>query len=451
MRTGPQRACARHRCDGCETIAIVGGWRDRVVAATTGRDRVVDAVKAVALLLVIVGHSLAWTTASDGTVANTLESVPQAFPLTWVLQLLPLFFVLAGQGLVRLGRRPTGDEAARRIVRLVAPALPLMVVTMVLSVIVDVVAEPDIAEAAGLLPVQLVWFLGIYLVVVALAPLLVRVRRVVAFAGWLAAIAVIDVLRVNVSATIGWVNLVLVWALFASLGTQLERIRNLPRRTLAVALGLCVIAFCCLIFWGPYSPALISTDALPGISNLAPPTLVLAFAGLAQMFALALAWPALDARLRSDRVWVVVAVPGSRAMELYLWHMMLFTMAIALAIAVGFAPPVLSPLWWLGHMLALLVVVASAWTLAPVARAAASGLARGLGALAPQWTRLDRLPPAIGLLAAGVAGFVLLLVSESGLGQAATVRTVIAVPYVPLVALLILALTVAIASASRKG
>ena len=43
------------------------GIRAKVVAASAGRDRALDAIKALALLVVIVGHSLAWHTPGDGT------------------------------------------------------------------------------------------------------------------------------------------------------------------------------------------------------------------------------------------------------------------------------------------------------------------------------------------------------------------------------------------------
>lgn len=42
----------------------------RVLDATKSRDRVLDAVKAIALLLVIAGHSLAWHIRPDGTAVN---------------------------------------------------------------------------------------------------------------------------------------------------------------------------------------------------------------------------------------------------------------------------------------------------------------------------------------------------------------------------------------------
>ena len=89
------------------------GIRARVVAASVGRDRVLDAVKALALLVVIVGHSLAWHTPGDGTAINVLERAPWLIPLTWVFQVLPLFFAAgAVSNAASLARCPMSGRAA---------------------------------------------------------------------------------------------------------------------------------------------------------------------------------------------------------------------------------------------------------------------------------------------------------------------------------------------------
>lgn len=65
----------------------------KVAAATVGRDRVADLAKVGSLLLVIVGHSLAWQV-HDGRAINVLEIQPQLIWLTWVVQILPIFFAM---------------------------------------------------------------------------------------------------------------------------------------------------------------------------------------------------------------------------------------------------------------------------------------------------------------------------------------------------------------------
>ena len=420
----------------------MGSVTSKVLAASAGRDRVMDAVKALALLLVVVGHSLAWTVTSSGSAVNTLDAVPAVFPLTWVLQILPLFFLMAGAGLRRLSGSRDARGYLARLTRLASPALPLIAVTMVLAAVAQALAGPDAGGAAGVLPVQLVWFLGVYLVLVAFAPQLVRLSGPWGVAAWLALILGVDLLRVNVNELIGWANLILVWGLFAALGTRLDRLRTLPRALLAIGAVASAAAAVIAIVVGPYSPALISTDAVKGISNLAPPTIVLALVGLAQVCLLLLLWPWLQRVLNRDRLWVPVAIFASRAMEIYLWHMLVFTLAIAGMIALGLAPAALSPLWWLQHIAVAAAVLAVVWFAAPGLGRLARGLAGVLGraaprlALGPAWARIL-------LVASGVA---LLLVSESGVAQPFTARLVVSLPYMPIAALALLCIIVGIAT-----
>lgn len=427
----------------------MGHVREQVLAATAGRDRVVDAVKAGALCLVILGHSLAWTVAPDGTASTTLDAVPAAAPLTWVVQTLPLFFLVAGSGLARVGGAPTPARIAGRIDRLAAPALPLMAATLLLSLVAGRLVSSDAGMAAGLLPTQLLWFLGVYLMLVVVSPILVRLRSAWWLLAALLAIATVDVLRVNVDETLGWLNLVLVWSLFAGAGMRLSGLRALPRGLLAAALVTSLGGAVALVVTGPYSAALITTTATPGITNLAPPTLVLALAGIAQVSVLLLAWSLLERLLRRDAVWVAVAVFASRAMELYLWHMLGFTLAIGAVLAVGFAPGPLSLAWWLLHLAVLLVVVGAVWLAAPgLTRATGSvaGLARRL---APSDVARRSLPAAMAL--ALLASLLLLATSESGMADPLTPRVVIVLPYLPLVALALLVLVTGLAGQRRAG
>ncbi len=420
----------------------MGSISSKVLAVSAGRDRVVDAVKALALLLVITGHALAWTVTDSGSVINTLDAVPYMFPLTWVLQLLPLFFFLAGAGLIRLSGSGDASGYLKRLSRLAAPTLPLIAIAMVFAIAASAIAGADAGGPAGVLPVQLVWFLGVYLVLVAAAPLLVRLSGPWAVAAWLIVILGVDLLRINVNDAIGWVNLILAWGLFAAIGTRLDRLRATPRWLLAVGVIVFVGGAIAAIVIGPYSPALISTGAVQGISNLAPPTIVLALVGLAQICLLLLVWPLLRRALDHDRLWVPVAIFASRAMELYLWHMLAFTLAIAGMIGIGLAPAALSALWWLQHLLVAAVVLAVVWFAAP----GLSRLSKGVtGLLASRAPRL-RMGTAWAQALLVVAGVTLLCVSESGVAQPISARIVIVLPYIPLVALVLLGLLVALAT-----
>ncbi|WP_306514020.1 acyltransferase family protein [Janibacter hoylei] len=72
----------------------------RLAAATPDtRNRVVDLYRAVAIGVVVLGHWLmAAVVVRDGelAMANTLDLVPPLQGLTWVLQVMPLFFLVGG-------------------------------------------------------------------------------------------------------------------------------------------------------------------------------------------------------------------------------------------------------------------------------------------------------------------------------------------------------------------
>ena len=423
---------------------------EKILAASAGRDRVSDAVKALALCLVIVGHSLAWTAQPGGTAVNTLEEAPQLFWLTWILQILPLFFLLAGTGLSRPPSAISGPDL-KRADRLTSPAVPLLLITTVLAVIINSAAGGSVASAAGILPVQLVWFLGVYLLIVAIAPLLSKLTHLWHYAAFLAAIAAVDWLRVNVNENIGWLNLVLVWSLFTAIGMQLPRLRRVSKPLLFAWLVGAIAAATALIILGPYSPALITTTAIDGISNLAPPTIVLAFAGLAQIAALLLVWDKIGAFLTKDKVWIPVAVFASRAMGLYLWHMLFLALGIAVVLKTGYSPDALTLGWWAVHILVLLVAVSAVWFLAPsllkLGDKAADLCARIFGRKAG--LRASDSKPWAGKALAVVVGLNLIMISESGVANPFEPRTVLGVPYLPAVSLLIILLCVGLARAAR--
>jgi fucose 4-O-acetylase-like acetyltransferase len=410
---------------------------ERILAASAGRDRVTDAVKALALALVVIAHNLAWTLLPDGGAVNTLEAAPRLFPLTWFLQILPLFFLLAGAGLRRHAAAASTPAIAKRVDRLVTPAVLLLLVTATLSAVLSRVAGASIGQFAGLLPMQLTWFLGVYLMIVAVSPMLFRMSRWWHFATMFVLIGLADMARVYISEGLGWVNLLLVWALFAALGMKIDLLRSLPRLWLGAGALICAALAVTAIVFGPYSAALVTTTACPGLSNLAPPTIVLALAGTAQICVLMLLWPALERALSSSRVWVGVALFSSRAMGIYLWHMIFLSVCVAIAMQLKLSPPALSAGWWALHLLVFAIVVTVVWFASPVllrvsdsmvgvlSRPTPRGLVRGMGSLSPWIT---------GVLA-GCVGVVMALASESGLSDLLTQRNVIGLPYIPVVAL----------------
>lgn len=420
--------------------------REQVLAASAGRDRVTDFVKSAALLLVVIGHSLAWYVLPDGGIDNTLNHAPRLWWLTWVLQILPVFFFIAGAGLVRLAREKSSRRYLARASGLLEPAVLLLFLALVVATVLRFTSPVPTQRAVGTLMVQLTWFIGVYLLLISLAPLLIRLGSVPAGTALLCAIALVDVIRVRDADGLGWLNMILVWAFFAVLGTQLERLRAARRWVLATAAVTSLAAGTTLIIVGPYAKALITATTIPGISNLAPPTLVLAFAGAAQVFSLLLAWPLLQRWLSQDRVWVPVAVFGSRAMQIYLYHLIFIMVLVAPFIVSAVTSDPLSPGWWWQHLLVFVLVLAATFAAAPVLRQMSTLLAR-LVLIAP-WSRrhrerLVRMPTAVARALMATTGLLLLIQSATGVGDYLTARRVVALDVYPIATWVLLMLCIA--------
>jgi hypothetical protein len=115
---------------------------ERVTAASAGRDRVLDAVKAFALVVVVIGHSLAWHVTPSGTAVNVLEVAPGLILLTWVFQVLPLFFAAgAVSNAGSLSRSSPPAYLRHRSRRLLTPVLVYCAVWTVVLLPLTAISE----------------------------------------------------------------------------------------------------------------------------------------------------------------------------------------------------------------------------------------------------------------------------------------------------------------------
>src|SRR5215213_9339963 len=119
-----------------------------VAAATPARrERYVDFLRVLSLAVVMLGH---WLMAAvewrDGRLVagNVLEASPAVQWLTWLFQIMPVFFVVGGfantaswTAAVRDGRG-YGEWLASRLVRLVRPVLAFAVVWSAVAVALTV-------------------------------------------------------------------------------------------------------------------------------------------------------------------------------------------------------------------------------------------------------------------------------------------------------------------------
>ncbi|WP_348787868.1 acyltransferase [Leifsonia sp. NPDC080035] len=364
------------------------------------RDGSVDLVRAACLGVVVVLHAL-MVGVSIGPHGLVLENALEGwagFPaLTWVAQVMPLFFVLGGFSAygqwtrMREAGGGYGDYLAKRVRRLLLPASGALVATAVLLAGLTLTGLPaSVVATAGFRLGQPLWFLGVYVLCTAAVPFLAEAhrRRPVAAIGALATLALtVDAVRAITGLTaIGFANLLFVWLLVQQLGFWLASGRfEGMRRPALLALAAAGVA---VVVVGA-SCGLWSLDLY---ADLNPPATALAAFGVAQLAAFRLLRGRLRAAAERPAIASVVGAVNARAMTIYSWHMLALIALAGLLLLAGVALPVpLSGAWWATRPLWIvaavaavggLVMVASRTERRPDAAGASVGPARAIAAAA---------------------------------------------------------------------
>ena len=242
----------------------------RSVAESTkpDRDRAVDVARLAALVIVMFGHCalLLATIDSDGLrIGNLLGEVPALAPITWVVQVMPLFFLAGGAAGAYGWHEGTqwGTWLVARAQRLCRPVFWYLAFWTVALLVAAMILGPDSAAGLGRECVALLWFLGVYLVTLAFVPALTRMRTgravAVVVGSLLASAALIDGERIATGVPMsGVINFLIVWLIPMVIGVAYAR------RLVGVAssLGVAVSAFAAqvlLVTFGPYEVSLVVT------------------------------------------------------------------------------------------------------------------------------------------------------------------------------------------------
>jgi hypothetical protein len=312
-------------------------------ATASGRDRAVDVARLAALVVVMFGHcALLLATIDDRglRIGNLLGELPALAPATWAVQVMPLFF-LAGGAAGAYGWRagtPWGAWLFTRAQRLCRPVFWYLAAWVLGLFAVRMTLGAESADGLGRECVALLWFLGVYLMVLALVPALTRLRTggaaALVVALLLAAAGVVDAIRLSVGTPVaGTANFVIVWLIPVVIGVAYAR-RLVGART---ALAIAAAAFAAQVVLaaaGPYQVSLVVTGT-DRMSNVSPPTLLLAL-HCTWMSCLFVAAAGLIGRWAArPAVWHVVATGNGGAMTLYLWHIPAIAVAAFTLHAIG--------------------------------------------------------------------------------------------------------------------
>ncbi|MFE9052737.1 MULTISPECIES: acyltransferase family protein [Streptomyces] len=394
--------------------------RELAGATPATRDRYVDLLRVASLGAVVLGHWLMAAVTPDG-VGNLLAVAPALQPLTWLLQVMPVFFFVGGfshalsyRSLLR--KRPEGSEDSvysaflrARLQRLLRPTMVFVLVWGAAALLVQLLGGGGGLTGVTLRMVtQPLWFIGIYLAMVAFTPPLLRLHERYgwgAFAGLAGAAVAVDVLRFAAGVPyVEFLNFAFVWLAVHQLGFLRADGRIHLRRAALLAGGGLVTA-AALVALGPYP---LSMVGMPGekVSNMAPPTLALLAHGLWLVGAVELLRAPAARLLERPRVWRAVVAANGVAMTAFLWHLtaMFGVYGALLALDVDLPEPA-SAAWW--AQVPLRLALAAALTAALVAafrafeRPAASAPVQGHGPLAALGATLCLL----GVLGLSMVGF----------------------------------------------
>ncbi|MBX7451049.1 acyltransferase [Mycolicibacterium sp. 3033] len=302
---------------------------DEVEAATSPeRDRAIDVIRITALVGVVVGHTvMATSTIRDDVFVwtNLLTVSPVFQALTWVFQIMPLFFFAGVAASVQTWTPGAswGDWLMRRCTRLYRPVFSYLAFWGVTLVVANQVLPVHVYEPVAGISIQLLWFLGAYVLVLATVPLLARITTTVRFVATVAllygVVAAVDLVRITVDgwSALGYLNFAM-WLIPGAFGVAYRRglvTGPAALTTAAVAFGVNVA----LVAVGPYELSLVGLEGQQ-LKNMTPPSLLLAGHAI-MMCALAIAAaPRIGRWARRPRVWWATAIGNSGAMTLYLWH-----------------------------------------------------------------------------------------------------------------------------------
>jgi len=324
----------------------------------------VDFLRAASILVVVLGHWLmVVVTLRDSTfgVSNLIAELRGMWVATWMLQVMPVFFFVGGfanlVALDSLGTRGGGyaEFAEGRLRRLLRPVALVLAIWLPLATLAQALAlfrQRDLAMASVAVT-QLLWFIGVYLIVVALAPPMLRLHRrfgVRVPVALVAGCAAVDLLRFAFGVPfVGFLNFGFVWLFAHQLGFFYAdgTLRRLSRTTLFAVTVAALGALAALTRFGPYP---LSMVGLPGetVSNMNPPTLCLIALTVWQVAFVMLARDTVSRWLSRPRVWGAVITVNSVIMTLLLWHLSALLVAVGVLFPLGFPQPEVGSLqWWL--------------------------------------------------------------------------------------------------------
>jgi hypothetical protein len=342
-----------------------------VTDTPTARNPYVDWLRAFSLIVVVLWHwaftILKWDPATGPHATSPLGFMKGFWLATWLFQVMPLFFYIGGYVHLRSWEKARrngvglGSFVVKRLRQLAVPGAALFVTWTAVGVFTGWYFDLAGAGRMARLIVSPLWFLAVYLGLIALLPVSLWLHRRYGMLVlvWLAGGAMcVDVARFHYHIEgVGWINMLLVWALAHHAGFFYDKVVAAPRQVDWALLWSGLFGMLGLVFSGLYPGSMVG---VPGerFSNMAPPTFVMVALLLFQIGVVEILRPAMTVRLERPRWSAVNETINRFALPLFLFHTT--GMAIARFILWRFfgddlvdGPPDLE--WWLARPLMVLL------------------------------------------------------------------------------------------------
>ncbi len=316
------------------------------------RNHLIDAARVASVLVVVIFHSVLYELHLN---QGRLDIVPWApgvgwWLASWFFMIIPVFFIAGGFAhavlVTRLPATRAGytDYLATRGRRLVGPLVLWTGVATLVGTLAAWLGDAPRALELSRQFAQLLWFVAVYLVIVAAAPWLVRAQRrrgALVLVPLAVAMVLVDAWSFRVGQPqLRNLNMLTVWPLCHQLGVGYHDgwFRAGPpwRPWAAICAGAAMIAL--LVFMFGYPPPAVGFADIP-IANVQPPTTAMALLGLAQAGVLGLAQRAGVLARVPAAAQRGLSVAGALLMTVYLWHIPCLVVAGGLLVGLAWLVP----------------------------------------------------------------------------------------------------------------
>jgi len=341
-------------------------WRRAVWLAErtpAKRNRYVDFLRALSILAVVLGHwmiSAPYFANGAPAYSHLLDLAPWSQWLTWVFQVMPVFFFVGGfsNGISWEAAQSRGAGYRMwfdaRLRRLLGPVVPLVVMWAAMTAVAHSNGvSAGMIHTGSQVALVPVWFLAVYLLVVALVPL--------SHAAWqrwgflsvvipVCAAALVDVaFFAGGLHLLGWLNYPLVWLAVHQLGFAWRDGKLAGPRIGLIWFVLGAGSLVALTQLGPYPLSLVGVPS-DAVSNTLPPKLPLLALGAAQIGLVLILEKPVRRWLERRVPWALTILVNGMIMTIFLWHSTVMMLLIGLAFwqlpAVLTVMPDTTPWWW---------------------------------------------------------------------------------------------------------